>query len=63
MKSAFLRFEHGLTLVSLTVAGIMLLVAVVMGMTQVVMRFVFEQPSEWSEVLVRFSLIWMVFMG
>jgi TRAP-type C4-dicarboxylate transport system permease small subunit len=63
MKSAFLKFEHGLNLVSLTIAGLMLLVAVVMGMTQVVMRFVFEQPSEWSEVLVRFSLIWMVFMG
>jgi TRAP-type C4-dicarboxylate transport system permease small subunit len=63
MKSAFLKFEHGLNLASLTVAGLMLLAAVVMGMTQVVMRFVLEQPSEWSEVLVRFSLIWMVFMG
>jgi TRAP-type C4-dicarboxylate transport system permease small subunit len=24
---------------------------------------VFEQPAEWSEVLIRFTLIWMVFMG
>ncbi len=63
MKSAFLKFEHGLTLVSLSIAGIMLLIAAALGMVQVVMRFVLEQPSEWSEVLVRFSLIWMVFLG
>ena len=63
MKSVFLKFEHGLNIASLTLAGLMLLVAVIMGLTQVVMRFVLEQPSEWSEVLVRFSLIWMVFMG
>lgn len=63
MKSAFLKFEHGLNLVSLSIAGIMLLVAAVLGMVQVLMRFVLEQPSEWSEVLVRFSLIWMVFLG
>lgn len=63
MKSAFLKFEHGLNLASLTIAGLMLLAAAVLGMTQVIMRFVLEQPSEWSEVLVRFSLIWMVFMG
>jgi len=63
MKSAFLKFEHGLTLVSLSIAGVMLLIAAMLGMVQVVMRFVLEQPSEWSEVLVRFSLIWMVFLG
>jgi len=26
-------------------------------------RFVLEMPIEWTEVLIRFSLIWMVFMG
>ena len=63
MKSAFLKFERGLNLASLTIASLMLLAAAVLAMTQVVMRFVLEQPSEWSEVLVRFTLIWMVFMG
>lgn len=63
MKSAFLKFEHGLNLVSLSIAGLMLLAAAVIGMIQVLMRFVLEQPSEWSEVLVRFTLIWMVFLG
>jgi TRAP-type C4-dicarboxylate transport system permease small subunit len=27
------------------------------------MRFVLEIPAEWTEVLIRFSLVWMVFMG
>src|SRR3546814_9703949 len=41
----------------------MLVIAVSMGMLQVLMRFVFELPSEWSEVIVRIALIWMVFLG
>lgn len=41
----------------------MLVFAACMGMVQVLMRFIFEQPSEWSEVLIRFALIWMVFLG
>jgi TRAP-type C4-dicarboxylate transport system permease small subunit len=28
-----------------------------------VTRFVLEQPAEWTEVLIRFSLIWMVFLA
>jgi TRAP-type C4-dicarboxylate transport system permease small subunit len=63
MKSAFLRFERGLTALSTWLACAMLVLAVCLGMLQVIMRFVLEQPSEWSEVLIRFSLIWMVFLG
>ena len=63
MKSAFLRFENITTTISLWIASAMLAFAACMGMTQVLMRFVFEEPSEWSEVLIRFALIWMVFMG
>ena len=32
-------------------------------MYQIVTRFVLEQPAEWSEMLIRFTLIWMVFLG
>jgi hypothetical protein len=32
-------------------------------MFQILMRFVLEQPAEWTEVLIRFSLIWMVFLA
>ena len=41
----------------------MLVIAASMGMLQVLMRFVFELPSEWSEVIVRIALVWMVFLG
>ena len=32
-------------------------------MFQIITRFVIEAPAEWTEVLIRFSLIWMVFLG
>ena len=41
----------------------MLVVASTLGMYQIVTRFVLEQPAEWSEILIRLSLIWMVFLG
>lgn len=41
----------------------MLLVSASLGMFQIITRFVLEIPAEWTEVLVRFSLIWMVFLG
>ena len=41
----------------------MLVVASTLGMFQIVTRFVLEQPAEWSEILIRLSLIWMVFLG
>lgn len=41
----------------------MLVVAASLGMWQIVTRFVIERPAEWTEVLIRFSLIWMVFLG
>src|SRR3954470_16937230 len=44
-------------------ACFMLVVASVLGMFQIITRFVLEQPAEWSEILIRLSLIWMVFLG
>ena len=41
----------------------MLVVASALGVFQIVTRFVLEQPAEWTEVMIRFSLIWMVFLG
>ena len=34
-----------------------------LGVFQILSRFVFEGPAEWTEVLIRFTLMWMVFMG
>jgi TRAP-type C4-dicarboxylate transport system permease small subunit len=63
MKSAFLALENRLTTFSMIFACIMLVLSACLGMFQVLIRFVFEQPAEWTEVLIRFFLIWMVFMG
>jgi TRAP-type C4-dicarboxylate transport system permease small subunit len=41
----------------------MLALAASLGLWQIVTRFIIERPAEWTEVLIRFSLIWMVFLG
>ena len=63
MKALFLRVEHVTTTASLYVACAMLAIASALGVFQIITRFVLEKPAEWTEVLIRFSLIWMVFMG
>ncbi len=63
MKKAFLKLEHWTTQISMVMACFMLAVASVLGLFQIFTRFVIEQPAEWTEVLIRFSLIWMVFLG
>ncbi len=63
MKNAFLRLERLTTGFAIAVACLMLVVASLLGMFQIVTRFVLEQPAEWTEILIRLSLIWMVFMG
>ena len=63
MKETFLRFERLATATAMALACAMLLLASCLGMYQILTRFVLEQPAEWTEVMIRFSLIWMVFLG
>jgi TRAP-type C4-dicarboxylate transport system permease small subunit len=63
MKKTFLTIEHYTTGFAMLMACAMMSLAASLGLFQIVMRFVFEEPAEWTEVLIRFSLIWMVFMG
>lgn len=63
MRLVFLRLEHWSSRVALVLACLMLAIASALGVFQVFTRFVLEQPAEWTEVLIRFSLIWMVFLG
>lgn len=63
MRKAFLAFERRTTAFSLVFACAMLVAAACLGLYQIFARFVVQQPAEWSEVLIRFTLIWMVFMG
>lgn len=63
MKNTFLKLEHWTTSVSMMIACAMMVIASCLGMFQIITRFILEQPAEWTEVLIRFSLIWMVFLG
>jgi TRAP-type C4-dicarboxylate transport system permease small subunit len=63
VKETFLRLERFTSGLAMAGACAMLLVASALGMFQIVTRFVLEQPAEWSEILIRLSLIWMVFLG
>ena len=44
-------------------ASLCLAVAVASGFWQVLSRFIFANPSVWTEALVRLSLTWMVMVG
>jgi TRAP-type C4-dicarboxylate transport system permease small subunit len=63
LKDHFLKAERGITALATALACAMLVVAAALGMWQIITRFVIERPAEWTEVLIRFSLIWMVFLG
>ena len=63
MKHLFLRFEHWTTSISMVIACAMMALASAFGIHQIVTRFILESPAEWTEVLIRFCLIWMVFLG
>jgi len=63
MRSVFLAFERWSTAIAMAVACAMMALAASLGLYQIITRFVLERPAEWTEVLIRFSLIWMVFLG
>ena len=63
MKALFLRFERATTALATFGACLMLALASALGLWQIVTRFVIQEPAEWTEVLIRFGLIWMVFLG
>jgi TRAP-type C4-dicarboxylate transport system permease small subunit len=63
MKNNFLAFERFTTSLAMLTACAMLAISASLGMFQIITRFILERPAEWTEVLIRFSLIWMVFMG
>ena len=63
MKSLFLTVESWTTRLAMVIACLMMAIAASLAVFQIFTRFVLEQPAEWSEVLIRFSLIWMVFLG
>jgi len=63
VRELYLKIEHGSTSLATALACAMLVLASALGLWQIVTRFIIERPAEWTEVLIRFSLIWMVFLG
>lgn len=63
VRDLFLKAERATTALATAAACAMMAAAASLGMWQIVTRFVIERPAEWTEVLIRFTLIWMVFLG
>ena len=63
MKEKFLTLERWTSGFAMVRACAMMALAASLGLFQIITRFVLETPAEWTEVTIRFSLIWMVFMG
>lgn len=63
MREKFLTLERWTSGVAMVTACAMMALAASLGLFQIITRFVLETPAEWTEVTIRFSLIWMVFLG
>lgn len=63
MLAAFRVFESVLFRWTLRVAMALLVLTCFISLWQVATRFLFEEPSTWSEVAARSLDIWMVYLG
>lgn len=63
MKPILLAIDRHIIAWCLSVACLILAVISCLGMWQVVARFIFSQPSVWTEEVMRRLLIWMVMLG
>ena len=63
MKSILLAVDRRITALCLGVACAILAVISCLGLWQVIARFIFSQPSTWTEEVMRRLLIWMVMLG
>jgi len=58
-----IALERRLTALASAAAQGLLVVAACLGFYQVITRFLFEAPSDWSEVATRTALVWMVYLA
>lgn len=63
MQTVLLRLDRIVTGLSLALACVLLAVISALGLWQVLARFVFSQPSTWTEESMRRLLIWCVMLG
>jgi len=62
-RGAVLALDRVTTALAALLACLALAIAVAAGLWQVISRFALNQPSIWSEALVRMALIWMAYLG
>jgi TRAP-type C4-dicarboxylate transport system permease small subunit len=63
MKNFILALDRRVTGTAFFLACVLLAVVSLLGIWQVGTRFLFSQPSTWTEELMRRLLIWMVMLG
>ena len=63
MRYVVLRLDRWITGLALNAACLLLAIVSVLGLWQVVARFVLSQPSTWTEEALRRLLIWCVMLG
>lgn len=63
MINALLACDRLVTRLVVGLACLLLVLASLFGLYQVLTRFLLQEPSTWTEVLVRTLLIWMVYLG
>lgn len=63
MRQVLLRLDRWITGLALNGACLLLALVSVLGLWQVVARFVLSQPSTWTEEALRRLLIWCVMLG
>lgn len=63
MKSLLLALDRRLSGLALNLSCLLLALICVLGLWQVLARFVFSQPSTWTEEAMRRLLIWCVMLG
>lgn len=63
VTKVFLQFEKITATTSVTLSCLALAVAALLGMLQVIARFLTDQALPWSEPTVRTLLIWMTYLG
>ncbi len=63
MRKFVLALDRQVTGAATFVACLLLAIVSVLGIWQVGTRFILEQPSTWTEELMRRLLIWMVMLG
>ncbi|HEX5934750.1 MAG TPA: TRAP transporter small permease subunit, partial [Pseudorhizobium sp.] len=61
--SAFLAVEGRITQTAVALATAGLAIASLVGLYQVVARFILHAPASWSEPLVQATLIWMTYVA